>query len=59
MDYTDNLAVPLRVVLLPYSSESPLGRNEVELEIVGEVDLTRASESVFIDQCSRRDEHML
>ena len=32
------------MVLLPRATESPLGRNEVELEIAGVVDPTRTSE---------------
>jgi hypothetical protein len=41
---TTNRIVPLRVVLLPRATESPLGRNEVELEIAGVVDPTQTSE---------------
>jgi hypothetical protein len=44
MDETADRVVPLRVVLLPRATESPLGRNEVELEIAGVVDPTRTSE---------------
>jgi hypothetical protein len=44
MDDTANHVVPLRVVLLPRATESPLGRNEVELEIAGVVDPTRTFE---------------
>jgi len=36
--------VPLRVVLLLCTTKSPLGHNEVELEIVGVVDPTQTSE---------------
>jgi hypothetical protein len=36
--------VPPQVVLLPRATESPLGHNEVELEIVGVVDQTRTFE---------------
>jgi hypothetical protein len=41
---TADRIVPLQVVFLPRATESPLGRNEVELEIVGLVDPTRTSE---------------
>jgi len=36
------------VVLLPRATESPLGRNEVELEIAGVVDPTRTSEVLLL-----------
>ena len=39
-----NRVVPVRMVLLPCPKKSPLGSNEVELEIVGIVDPTRTSE---------------
>jgi hypothetical protein len=44
VDDTADRVVPLRVVLLPRATESPLGRNEVELEIAGVVDPTQTSE---------------
>ena len=44
MDDTADRVVPLRVVLLPRATESPLGRNEDALEIAGVVDPTRTSE---------------
>jgi len=44
VDDTANRVVPLRVVLLHRATESPLGRNEVELEIAGVVDPTQTSE---------------
>jgi hypothetical protein len=44
VDDTADRVVPRRVVLLPRATESPLGRNEVELEIAGAVDPTRTSE---------------
>jgi hypothetical protein len=44
VDDTADRVVPLRVVLLPRATKSPLGRNEVELEIAGVVDPTQTSE---------------
>jgi len=44
VDDTADRVVPLRVVVLPRATESPLGRNEVELEIAGVVDPTQTSE---------------
>ena len=44
MDDTTDRVVPLRVVLLPSATQSPLGRTEVELEIAGAVDITRTFE---------------
>jgi hypothetical protein len=43
VDNTADHVLPLRVVLLPRATESPLGRNEVELDITGVVDPTRTS----------------
>ena len=44
MDDSADPVGPLRVVLLPRATESPPGRNEVELGIAGIVDPTRTSE---------------
>ena len=44
VDHAADCVVPLQVVLLPCASESPLGRNEVEIEIAVVVDPTRTSE---------------
>ena len=44
MDDTTDRLVPLRVVLLPRATESPLGRNEVEREIADVVKVTRTCE---------------
>ena len=44
MDDTADRVVPLRVVLLPHTTKSPLHRNEVDLEIAGVVDAARTSE---------------
>ena len=43
MDNTADCVVPQGVVLLPRATESPLGRDEVELHIAGVVDPTRTS----------------
>jgi len=44
VDDTADHVVPLRVVLVPRVTESPLGRTEVELETAGVVDPTQTSE---------------
>jgi hypothetical protein len=44
VDVAADRVVPLCVLLLPRATKSPLGRNEVELEIAGVVDPIRISE---------------
>ena len=43
-DKTADHLVPLQVVLLPHTAESPLSHNEVEFAFAGVVDLTRTSD---------------
>jgi hypothetical protein len=47
-DDTADCVVPLRVVLLPRATDSPRGRNDVELEIAGVVDPTGTTDVSLI-----------
>ena len=48
MDDTVDCVVPLRLVLLPHTTKSPPGRDEVELEIVGVVNPTQTSDVLLL-----------